>query len=126
MVFCVRTDLGMTAGKVAAQCCHAAVELVESVERNRGPAGLGSFRMEWPRWKAHWEVNGAAKIVLQVPSEEALLELAERATASGLNISVIKDAGHTQVSPGSRTVLGIGPAPRSLVDEITGRLQLYG
>lgn len=125
MVFCVRTDLGMSAGKVAAQCCHAAVELVESVERNRGPAGLGSLRSEWARWKGKWDVEGSAKIVLQVPSEEQLLELAEAATREGLNVSVIKDAGHTQVSPGSRTVLGIGPAPRSLVDRITGRLQLY-
>lgn len=30
------------------------------------------------------------------------------------------DAGHTQVDPGTETVCGVGPAPSSLIDEVTG------
>lgn len=34
------------------------------------------------------------------------------------------DAGRTQIDPGSRTVLGIGPAPVSEVNKITRHLKL--
>jgi len=34
------------------------------------------------------------------------------------------DAGHTQIAPGSRTVLGIGPAPESAFRAVTGSLKL--
>ena len=33
-------------------------------------------------------------------------------------------AGRTQVAPGSRTVLAIGPAPKSAIDAVTGHLKL--
>jgi PTH2 family peptidyl-tRNA hydrolase len=32
--------------------------------------------------------------------------------------------GHTQVAAGSRTVLGIGPAPVALINEVTVKLRL--
>lgn len=31
------------------------------------------------------------------------------------------DAGRTQIAAGSRTVLGIGPAPVALIDAVTGK-----
>ena len=37
------------------------------------------------------------------------LSLNERARESGLCARIIHDAGHTQVIPGSATVLGVGP-----------------
>jgi PTH2 family peptidyl-tRNA hydrolase len=39
--------------------------------------------------------------------------------------SIIRDAGQTQVAPGTRTVIAIGPAPKSVLDEISGHLKLY-
>ena len=36
----------------------------------------------------------------------------------------VMDAGRTQVAPGSKTVLAIGPAPVKTIDEITGHLKL--
>lgn len=61
---------------------------------------------------------------MQAKSEEELLTLMGRARSLGLTAEVIQDAGRTQIDPGSRTVLGVGPAPRSLVDQVTGGLKL--
>lgn len=38
--------------------------------------------------------------------------------------AVFCPAGRTQVAPGSRTVLAIGPAPKSAIDKVTGHLRL--
>ena len=37
----------------------------------------------------------------------------------------IRDAGHTQLAPGTTTVLAVGPGPSKRIDEITGHLKLY-
>lgn len=46
------------------------------------------------------------------------------AISLGLVAEVIADAGRTQIAAGSHTVLGIGPAPASVVDKVTGTLKL--
>lgn len=62
---------------------------------------------------------------VQVDSESALKEIAKQARAVGLLANIIKDAGHTQVKPGSRTVCAIGPGPAELIDQITSHLKLF-
>ena len=52
------------------------------------------------------------------------LELARIAEEEGMFTYLVIDAGRTQIAPGSRTVLAIGPAPKQLVDKITGHLKL--
>lgn len=54
------------------------------------------------------------------------LQKALRAEArrQGLATYLVQDAGRTQVEPGSRTVLAIGPAPKSQIDLVTGDLKL--
>jgi len=64
------------------------------------------------------------KIALQVKGEDTLLTLQAQAISLGLVAEVIADAGHTQIAPGSLTVLGIGPAPKSVLDGLTGHLKL--
>lgn len=71
-----------------------------------------------------WERLGQAKVALKVDSEEELLTLQAQALSLGLCAEVIHDAGRTQIASGSATVLGIGPAPKSKVDEVTGSLKL--
>lgn len=61
----------------------------------------------------------------QCETETELLELHQTAKAIGLLSNVVRDAGQTQVAPGSRTVCGIGPGPCELIDQITGHLKLY-
>lgn len=56
-----------------------------------------------------WEDYGQPKVVLKVDSEEELMQLMQKALSMGLNASVVRDAGRTQIAPGSKTVLAIGP-----------------
>ncbi|KAF4450538.1 PTH2 family peptidyl-tRNA hydrolase [Fusarium albosuccineum] len=117
LVLVVRTDLGMTKGKIAAQCSHATLACYKTLSRS--PA-------DSPQRKIlnRWERLGQAKIAVQVKSQDEILELRRKARALGLTAEVIQDAGRTQIEAGSMTVLGVGPAPKSVVDQVTGGLKL--
>lgn len=52
------------------------------------------------------------------------MELRRNARNAGITAEVIHDAGRTQIESGSLTVLGVGPAPKSQVDKVTGHLKL--
>ncbi|KAL6776616.1 FAP37 [Auxenochlorella protothecoides x Auxenochlorella symbiontica] len=112
MVLVVNDELKMGKGKIGAQCAHAAVGAVE----------LATLRA--PHVLDAWESRGQAKICLRADSTAALLALGKKARAAGLVTYTVQDAGRTQVAPGSRTVLAIGPAPRTAFDAITGHLKL--
>ena len=71
-----------------------------------------------------WERQGQAKIALQAKSEDELETLQATAISLGLVAEVLADAGRTQIASGSHTVLGIGPAPKSVIDKVTGHLKL--
>ncbi|KAJ7997111.1 hypothetical protein DPEC_G00225550 [Dallia pectoralis] len=113
MIIVVRSDLKMGKGKVAAQCAHAAVSAYKQVQRRN------------PDLLKQWEYCGQPKVVVKAPDEDCLLELLTHAKDVGLPVSLIQDAGRTQIAPGSRTVLGIGPGPADLIDKVTGHLKLY-
>lgn len=71
-----------------------------------------------------WEFSGQPKIVVKVNSEDEMLRVAQKATSLGLITALVRDAGRTQVVPGTKTVLGIGPGPVDLVDQCTNHLKL--
>lgn len=112
MAIVVRNDISMGKGKVGAQCAHAALECY----RKGSSKNKSNTRF--------WLLAGQPKIVLRVASEEGLIELATKAHKLGLTTAVIKDAGRTQLQPGTVTVLGIGPGPRETVDKVTDELKL--
>ena len=64
------------------------------------------------------------KVALQVKSEEELEILQAQAVSLGLCARIIHDAGRTQIASGSATVLGIGPGPKSMIDQVTRHLKL--
>jgi PTH2 family peptidyl-tRNA hydrolase len=113
MVLCVNQELGMGKGKIAAQCCHAAVGCYKRASK-ACPAGL-----------AAWERTGCAKIALKCPTEAEMEDIALRAVQKGLPCYLVEDAGRTQIAAGSRTVLGIGPAPVSVFEGVTDHLKLF-
>lgn len=108
----LRSDLGMSRGKIAAQSGHAAVAAAEEARRKYS---------EW--WNA-WLKEGQCKIAVKVGSEKELLELEREARELRLPCALITDRGLTELPPGTITCLGIGPAPSNKVDEITGQLSL--
>lgn len=120
MVLCVRTDLGMSTGKMCSQSAHAAVDLVLTT-RKRSKQKTGK---DTGIWMQQWLSEGMPKIALACPTLEKLHELSAAAEQLGLPTAIIADAGLTEVRSGTETVLGIGPAPKSIVDQVTGQLKL--
>lgn len=114
MVLVVRSDIPMGKGKAAAQCAHAAVECYRQASSNTKHQEM---------YKS-WLLDGQPKIVVKIPNGEELVALARKARKSGLIISLIKDAGRTQLVPGTISVLGIGPGPKQIIDSITSGLKL--
>jgi len=108
----LRTDLGMSVGKLISQACHAAVDSSELAKRLNHKA-----------WKG-WMDEGAKKVVLQVDSLEELEELAEKAEDLDIVNVLIQDRGLTEVPPGTVTALGLGPDRSERMDKVTGSLKL--
>lgn len=104
----IRDDLDMSKGKMIAQSCHAS---------------LGAYEKA-PEKKCHeWKEKGAKKIVLN-PGERKLEELHEEAKRNGIPSYMVSDAGMTELKPGTKTAVGIGPAKEDKIDTITGDLKL--
>lgn len=119
MTLIVRQDLKMGKGKAAAQCSHATLALYKKITN----ANSAAYN---PDMVARWEHgNGQAKITLQVPDQEGMDLLFAQAVSLGINAYVVHDAGRTQIAAGSATVLGLGPAPKQVIDQITHDLKLY-
>ena len=113
MVLIARHDLKMSAGKLAVQCSHAAVSCTMNARKTN------------PRLVERWRNAGARKICLRVDDLASLQRLAGQAQTAGLVTYLVKDAGHTEVPPGTVTVLGIGPAPRRAIDALVSELKPY-
>lgn len=105
-----RADLGMGPGKLAAQVAHAAVSAADKADSSD---------------RKQWRTDGQQKIVLKVDGADAIEALADQARREGLPVAVIRDAGRTQLEPGTLTAVGIGPAPEHLIDRVTGELSLF-
>jgi PTH2 family peptidyl-tRNA hydrolase len=105
-----RTDLGMGTGKLAAQVAHASLSAYEDAD---------------DRTRKAWKGEGQKKVVLKGSGEDELFELADKAEREGLPNAIIRDAGHTQLDPGTATTVAIGPGDDEIVDRVTGHLSLY-
>ena len=121
-VILVRVDLGMSVGKTAAQAAHASMKVFFD-RRNH----LDNHVMQIPLTEAmaEWVEGEFTKIVLQVHSEQQLLEKYEQAVAANLPCAVIQDNGHTEFNGvKTYTTVAIGPADPDEINKITGNLKL--
>jgi len=105
----IRNDLKMGKGKVGSQCAHAS---------------LAAFLKAKRQDREQWLKEGMKKVVLKVSNDKELVELCRLAKKEKLPCELIRDAGLTQIKPGSVTALGIGPADNEKVNKITGKLKL--
>lgn len=108
-VIVVRGDLKLPKGKLAAQVAHAS---------------LSAFKNSSPSVQEIWEHEGQKKVVVKVFSLAELMDLQKKTKVAKLPCALIKDAGLTQLEPGTVTCLGIGPASEKDVDRVTGKLKL--
>ena len=108
MALIVRTDLDMSRGKIVAQAAHAAVEVALKAR------GTAMFE--------RWRQAGSRKISLIGPNLETIDDISSKC-AHGIVSHVVKDAGHTEISPGTVTVLGI-LGPRQSIDLLISHLDI--
>jgi len=108
----IRNDLKMGKGKMAAQACHASLQAFLHAQKISPNAVSG------------WMNEGQKKVVLKVDSEKDLLDIFREVNIDGLPCSLIRDAGRTQVEPGSLTAVGIGPEKEDKISKITKKLKL--
>lgn len=112
MVFVTRKDLHLSPGKLAAQVAHAAVACALETKKNKS------------KWFNDWQNEGGKKAVVKVESVDDFYPLKEKAEELGIVAHIVVDAGHTEIPAGTKTVLGIGPAPNNIIDQVTGTLPL--
>ena len=116
MVFLVRQDLKMGAGKIAAQVAHAAIGLYDDILEEENIYQKNALNS--------WFNLGQKKVVLKVNDLNTMLEVVKKCKKAKLQYCLISDAGHTQIPQGSVTVLGIGPDSSDKINEITGTFKL--
>jgi len=112
MVIVTRTNLNLSKGKLAVQVAHAAVACALETKKENS------------KWFNKWKIEGAKKAVVKVENEKDFYLLKDKADDLKIVSNIISDAGLTEVPPGTKTVLGIGPAPSNLIDKVTGDLPL--
>lgn len=112
MVFITRKDLKLSPGKLAAQVAHAAVACaLETKKTNK-------------KWFKKWMDDGGKKAVVKVDTKDDFYPLKRKAMELKITTYLVTDAGHTEIAAGTETVLGIGPAPDNIIDQVTGHLSL--
>lgn len=94
----IRRDLKMRRGKEIAQGIHAVAKL--------------------------GYVEGAPLIVVQVADGIAMSALATEAAGAGIGYAVTRDAGRTEVAPGTMTAMAIGPVEKGRLPKLSAA-ELY-
>ena len=111
-VIVIRTDLGMSKGKMCSQSSHASLISFENCRRASKDLAY------------EWFHECMAKIVVRVESEQQLLDVYNQAINAKLPCALIKDAARTQLDEPAYTCVGIGPSDETEIDKITKNLKL--
>lgn len=104
----LRTDLEMSKGKMIAQGCHASLKAYKKANKEH---------------RNSWENKGSKKIVLKT-NKKQMMQKKQQADRNNLPNSLITDAGHTELKPGTKTALAIGPHKENQIDKVTSDLNL--
>lgn len=112
MVIVTRNDLKLSPGKLAAQVAHAAVACALETKEKK------------PKWFNKWQKACGKKAIVKVEAGEDFYPLRVKAEKLDIITYIVVDAGYTEIPAGTKTVLGIGPAPDNIIDQVTGDLPL--
>jgi PTH2 family peptidyl-tRNA hydrolase len=115
MVIVVRTDLGLRRGKESAQAGHAAMAWAKHHT-------LSELK-DWEPLKL-WALGLEKKIVVGVGSLGELEALVQEAADRKIDCYVIRDAGLTEIPPGTVTCCSFGPDLPERLDPFLGHLKL--
>jgi len=111
-VIVLRTDLGMSKGKLIAQGAHVSV---------------GASFLAFHKTKEifdEWMKEGHTRIICKARSLEELKKLEYSAAELEITYMMVEDLGRTELAPGTITAIAIGPDLSERVDEVTGSLKL--
>ena len=111
-VILIRTDLKMSTGKKCAQACHARL--------SSSDLGRVQNKAVWKNGKN----SGQKKVVLKIKTMEDMTDIYNKFSKEKILCFLVRDAGLTQLAPGTTTALGVGPALSKNIDKITGDLPL--
>ena len=103
-VIIVRKDLGMSTGKVVAQCAHGLLDMY----RGTAPGKL-----------THWQQDGETIITLKTPTDSTLGMVAQGAQRYRVPTYTVVDK-----MLGVKTVCVVGPANSDKIDKFTYALKL--
>lgn len=136
MYLIVRESLGMSAGKIGAQCGHAVgmtyekyIKLKKDLSAVQNQAKddtvdrfaaelVAKATLDAINYFNCWRQESYRKVVLRASDKEWDKIKAE------LSCFVVRDAGLTEVAAGSETVIGIWPQRKSQVPKVIKRLQV--
>ncbi len=111
-VIVIRRDINLGKGKLAGQVAHASV------------AGYRKVKQSNPEIIEKWEFAGEKKVVVKIDSEKELMDLFQKIKDKDIPVALIRDAGLTQITPGTKTCFSIGPWFENEIDEFTKDLKL--
>jgi len=111
-------------GKLMAQAAHASMKFIALRIKEHGMDACAYEIFTLTEWK--WIVEQKfTKIVVQVDTEQELLDLAKKAEEAGIIIGLVQDYGLTEFEKPEYTAVGIGPDYADKIDPITKDLKLY-
>ena len=125
-IIVIRKDLDMPPGKLAAQVAHASlgavflgfnkIDNIMSLDLNGEDGSPGALEK--------WIQGRFTKVVLYVKSEQALMNIYEKAQDKGLPSVLIEDAGFTVFKESTLTCVGIGPCYPEKFIGVTDKLRV--
>lgn len=110
----IREDLGMSPGKLASQASHSSMKVFfDKFEETEVEFDNGEFKKAFlftsTLEEELWIKGLFTKIVKKVKNESQLLKAYEKAKELGLNCSLIKDVGLTELQGENYTAVAVGP-----------------
>ena len=108
-------DLGMNTGKIASQAGHAYLGAFIAAD----PSLQKEYHSEFP-------AHPGTKVCLAAKNLHSLLRAKEEAEAAGIPAFLVTDSGCENFFDGKPTItaLGLGPASKDQIKQITKRFQL--